>query len=171
MDTLSERLRDRKSFRQTLETLSTLYQSDFYEPSWTGISKLESMQMPSLGANQQRKQALQLFSESPALESFPRRLGISSEAVFGAHEEEGGTHILHEKQKQMLGHWKNMSISADSPLVAQLTPMDSVSQLLSCALNEDSPFGWSLSNTEQEDKFAALEKQLGLSRRASRVLT
>lgn len=152
MESLSQRLRQRQSFCEMLEALLTLYESETYEPS--KYSKGESMSMP--GKIQQH------VSKKPAFEGFLRRLGVSPGA---AVTEEGSGRVLREKKEQLLDHWTDMSAPTGSGLARLLAAMDSASQLLSCSLNRDAPLGWSLWNSEQEEKFLMLESELGLVQR------
>lgn len=154
MESLSERLRGRESFRKTLEDLSTLYQSELYEksPADKAIGR-ESIQRHVLGASP-RKQTLPLLHESPALETVLHHLNVSSEIGTGPYDRQQEARTLYEKKVKMLDNLKSVNSSAESSLTSQLISVDFVSQLLSSSLNGDSSF-------EQEKKFAALEAQLG----------
>lgn len=163
-ENLTERLRDRKSFRGTLEALADLYQTERGDRSSAKPARRETLQRYSLQARMLQatpRNSAVPFPESSALERILRRLGISSDSAFQPPEENGEPHILYEKKYHMLNYLHNMGTAVDSPLMPQMTPMDSASQLLSFSLHADSPFKRSLSNTDQERRLGALETQLG----------
>lgn len=164
-ENLTERLRDRKSFRETLEALTAVYQLELgddspKEPARRETLRRRSVQALMLGATARTPAAP--LQESLAFENLLRRLGIPSESAFQSQKENGGARMLYEKEAYMLECLRNLGIAADSPLAAQLIPMDLASRLLSSCLNADSPFEATLSNADQEKRLAALEAQLGL---------
>lgn len=163
-ENLTERLRDRKSFRVTLEALADLYQAERGDRSSAKPARRETLQRYSLQARMLQatpRKSVVPFPESSAFERILRRLGISSDLAFQPPEENREPHILYEKKYHMLNYLHNMGTAVDSPLMPQLTPMDSASQLLSFSLHADSPFERSLSNADQERRLGALETQLG----------
>ncbi|BCR89107.1 uncharacterized protein ACHE_50305S [Aspergillus chevalieri] len=163
---LTQRLRDRESYCQTLESVINTYRSEVGDPfSEKTISRREtmlrrrSMQPQSLFSSPGKQTAP--LPESQALASLLRRVGLSSESVFKSEEEIGGANALHEKKSHMLEYFRTLGIGADLPLVTELIPTDRASRLLSSSLHADSYFETSLSNIEQDQSLTELEAQLG----------
>lgn len=61
----------------------------------------------------------------------------------------------------MVEFLRNLSFSADLPLVDHLGPTDRAKELLTSTLHVDSAFQLSLANSIQKERLADLEKQLG----------
>lgn len=175
---LTERLRDRKSFRETLEALTALYQSELADQSLDKSARRESLRRQSMQATTQRVTTPRKLSVPPsesttAVASLLRRLGINPASIADFEDKGGsgggggggGAHKLHEKRANSLENLSNLHAAAESPLATQLIPMDSASQRLSSSLNADSSFAFSLPDADQEKRLGSLEAQLGLVQR------
>lgn len=167
-ESLTQRLQDRESYCQTLESLIRTYRSEVGDPfsektpaRRETMLRRRSMQPQLLCSSPGKQTAPAPLPESQALASVLRRLGLSSESVFRSEQEDGGANALHEKKSHMLEYFQTLGMGADLPLVTELTPTDRASRLLSSSLHADSYFEISFSNIEQDQSLAELEAQLG----------
>jgi hypothetical protein len=166
--TLTKRLGDRESSCELLEQLSSLYQAEADIPLVSQTSsRRESLRRRSmqpgavLAASRNPAPAL----EQPVLESLLRRVGVSPESVLRPRVEGGSAQELHEKRIHISEILRSLGAAVESPLVAQLAPVDNASQLLASSLHANSHFETCLRDPHQEEALSSLEVELTLLQR------
>lgn len=166
--TLSKQLEDRESSCELLEQLASLYQAEAGIPLVSQTSsRRESLRRRSMqpGAVLAASHSPAPALEQPVLESLLRRVGVSPESVLRPRAEGGSAQELHEKRIHISETLRSLGAAVESPLVAQLAPVDNASQLLASSLHTNSHFQTSLRDPGREESLAGLEAELALLQR------
>ncbi|EAW06280.1 uncharacterized protein ACLA_079640 [Aspergillus clavatus NRRL 1] len=161
-------LQDRESHCATLEALATSYRAEIGDQ----FSEKPSSRRDTLSLKRRSTLHTPVFTapgkridpaEMQALGSFLRRIGLSVESVFKPEDGEGdrGSEALFEKRQHLVECLHNMGVGAQFPLVAELTPSDRASLLLTSSLLAHSQFKNSLSAVGQDKELTELESRLG----------
>jgi hypothetical protein len=161
--TLAKQLRDRESSCELLEQLASLYQAEAGIPlASQPSSRRDSLRRLSMqpGAILAASRNPAPAPEQPVLESLLRRVGVSPESVLRPRAEGGSAQGLHQKRTYISETLRSLGAAVESPLVAQLAPVDNASQLLSSSLQTNSLFETSLRDFGQEEALSSLEAQL-----------
>lgn len=171
-ENMAECLQNRQSFCETLKALVTLYQTEVssqpLDPSSEGDNSRRRSIHTSL-LTPQKKPTTHL-PELQALESLFGRLGLSSKSILQPEEPNSGASSLHEKKVHMHESLASLDIGTDSTLASTLGCAESANQRLSSALNSDCDFEPTLSNTDLERRFSALEQRLDVVRKGTENL-
>ncbi|KAJ5117065.1 hypothetical protein N7448_004014 [Penicillium atrosanguineum] len=161
--TLTKQLGARESSCELLEQLASLYQAEaaIALVSQTS-SRRESLRRRSIqpGAIFAASHNPAPAPEQPVLESLLRRVGVSPESVLRPRAEGGSAQELHEKRMHLSETLRSFGAAVESPLAAQLAPVDNASQLLFSSLQTDSHFETSLRDPGQEEALSGLQAQL-----------
>ncbi|OKL60749.1 hypothetical protein UA08_04397 [Talaromyces atroroseus] len=173
LDLLSEMTRSTKqnvdrvlyyqSHREALDQLSALFRKEITskQAMETQSKKSHRRESSISSIKVQTSKPTQSQPEAQALESFLRRLGIST----ALHGEESLADIISEKRSEMarIVCHNSIGMSAEMPLLASLGSTDEAKELLTCTLHaNDSSYASepSLADPVQQGNLANLEKEL-----------